>query len=240
MAIVLTQKTVKTVGIIAISVLTLAGGYALGSPIITDLNNTQEEYATASSQLETQQSNLLKLRESRINFPTIERIDTQLRGQFPELAQTRELLDTLSRAAIASGLAETDLLSVTFRAPQKQTAAPTAPPVADPNAEADGAPGSQTIDASGTRSEFATLEVSLSVQGSPENLQRFLTYMNNTERAFIISTFSVNNREESSILSLTAQVFVYPAIVTPDEVPVDTPTAPPVEPGTPEETLDSE
>jgi hypothetical protein len=236
--LVLTQKTVKFGGIAALALASVVGGYFIASPILSEYSQTQEEYISAQQQLETQQANLSNLKLAQTNYDQVKSIDSSLKAQFPETAQTEEYMNTIVSALEASGLTEMNLKNVKFNAPAKQQASSGQAIITDPNAGAptdgttdpaatdpaatdpaatDPAGTPPTIDTSGAGGEFATIEVAMSVTGSPEALQRFMDYLNRADRAFIISTFSISKSGGEDQLALTGKIFVYPAIVTPDE-----------------------
>lgn len=230
MAIVLTKKTVKLAGIAVIVIGAIAGTYLVATPLVNSYQSQQEDISTSNSQLEIQKASLDSLRIAKENYPEVQKIDQELRSQFPDLAQTQELLNTIVAGLTSSGLNENNISSVEFKAPNKTTA--TAPAIKDTTTtpttpQTNTNPGDKTISTSGNVGEFATVEVSLSINGNPDSLKKFLDYMNNAERAFIITKFSISkaaskDSPDSKNLSLTAKVFIYPAIDTPNAIKTET------------------
>lgn len=225
--VLLTQKSVKLGGISLLVLGTLVGGYLVGSPLITSYNTASEEYSDAQTQLETSNARLVSLESAKTNYDKIVIIDDSLKIQFPQVAETEDYTRILVNALAAAGLPQSALKSVKFNAPQKQTPKGTTGGVApvDPTEEAPAdAPPADTptdapapIDTTIGANEFATVEVGVNVEASPQQVQQFLNYLNTADRAILINTFSIKTTEGKASLSFTGNLIIYPAILTPED-----------------------
>ena len=212
---ILTQKTVKIIGIAAVAIIGLGGGVLVGQPMVSSIQTQSEELVSVQDQVTAMETNNIALEKSKTDYPTVKRINEQLVTQFPELAQVPELLDIITAGAISSGISPNNISSITFADPEVSVPQVVAAPSAETTTEEEAA--AAPVDTTASAGEFATLEIGINITGSARQLESFLNYLNNMDRAFIVNGFSVTtNQDGVSELSLTGDVFIYKAIPTPE------------------------
>ena len=230
MAAILTQKTVKALGIATLVILTVGGGMLVGQPLYNSIQTQAEELDAANSSITTLEASKTSLEKSKADYPAVAAIDATLLGQFPQLAEVPVLLDVITAGAVSTGVSPSAISSMTFSSPA--IAVPVIAPVAEvapeegaeTDAAAEAAPPAD-VSTVATTGEFATMEVGLSISGSPTQMQDFLKYLNTMDRAMTITGFSIADGEAgagSKTLSLTGTVFIYKAIPTPTDVSAGT------------------
>jgi hypothetical protein len=228
MAAILTQKTVKALGIATLVLLTIGGGMLVGQPLYNNIQTQTTELKDAEASIKTLEDAKAALEESKANYPAVEAIDNGLLAQFPELAEVPILLDVITAGAVSTGVNPNAISSMTFgapvisvpvvaavaEAPAAEDAAAETPPAEDAAAAAD-------VTTVATSGEFATMEIGLSISGTPTQMQNFLTYLNTMDRAMIITGFSISDGEGgegTKTLSLTGTVYIYKGIPGPTEI----------------------
>lgn len=210
---ILTQKTVKLMGIVGVSILAIGGGALLGQPLFNSYNERSAELETIQAEVDRSQDSLNALLAAQSNFEAIDRINQQLVIQFPELALVPELLDTLTAGAVASGISPSNIPSITFGQPT--ISIPIIAPVAEPvEGEEAAAPITEV-----STNEFAVMEVGITITGSEAELEQFLSFLNEMDRAFLVSSFSISSGEDGiKTLALTGKTFIYNTILTPEQI----------------------
>lgn len=227
MATLLTQKTVKFLGIAGIVILLAGGGVMVVQPLITQVQAQASEIQSAKDEIDAKTASRDKLKAAKTNYTTVKATNDDLLKQFPELAQVPELLDAVTAGAVSTGIPASDLSSLTFSAPAIKipVVAAVAPAATDTKEDAAPEPATpapaDTVVSSG---DYAEMEVGIAIKGTPTQIQDFLAYLNKMDRVMIISAFSVDvaKDEESgsntATLALTGTTFIYKAIKTPDEI----------------------
>lgn len=237
----LTQKTVKFVGIASLVIVTALGGVVVGQPLYNHIKTQSDELSSTQDELTTAQKSRNGLLTAKNQYPAIEKINAQLSKKFPDLANVPELLDTLTAGAVQSGMSPSDITAISFGNPTVSTPAvpattggtasseSSAAPSAAPSAASSAAPstsgGATATEGAGNTSvstgSYADMEIGISAKGSPENVQKFLDYLNKMDRAMTINTFSVTQADsedgKGATLSLTGKVYIYKKISTPAE-----------------------
>lgn len=238
----LTQKTVKFVGIASLVIVTALGGVVVGQPLYNHIKTQSDELSSTQDELATAQKSRNGLLTAKQQYPAIEEINAQLSKKFPDLANVPELLDTLTAGAVQSGMSPSDITAISFGNPTVSTpvvpattggasgtpsSGSSAAPSAAPSAAASSAPanGGTATEGAGNTSvasgSYADMEIGISAKGSPENVQKFLDYLNKMDRAMTINTFSVTQADsedgKGATLSLTGKVYIYKKISTPVE-----------------------
>lgn len=212
---ILTQKTVKLIGTVGVVILAVGGGALIGQPLFNSYSERTAELESVQAEVDRSQQNLASLQASQANFETIDEINQALVVQFPELALVPELLDTLTEGAVRSGISPEDIPSITFGTPT--IFVPTVPPVTE--APAEGEETEETPVAPVATNEFAIMEVGITILGTEQELEEFLTFLNEMDRAFIVSGFSISSGEgNTKTLSLIGETFIYNTILTPEEI----------------------
>lgn len=231
MATLITQKTVKFLGIAGIVVLIAAGGVLVVQPLITQVQSQASEIQSAEDQIDTMTTSRDQLKDSKTNYNIVKATNDELLLQFPELAQVPELLDTITAGAVGTGIPASDLSSLTFSAPAitVPTVAAVAPaaeaaPAEEAAEAADAAAAPAPADTVVSAGDYAEMEVGIAIKGSPTQIQEFLTYLNTMDRVMIISAFSVDVAKDAetgqsdATLAITGTTFIYKSILTPDQI----------------------
>lgn len=233
----LTQKTVKFLGIVGLVAVTAVGATVVAQPMFNSIQSQASDIQNAKDGISSMTTQRDQLQKAKVDYPQVQKVNDQLSRQFPSLAQVPELLDTITAGAVSVGIDPSNITSITFAAPTVKT--PTVPaatggstsgssssPSPSPSPSPSSAPpapaGAQANAGVGSGGDYATMDVGISIQGSPEQTQQFLTYLNKMDRAMIIKKFSVDIAQKDNAgikasLSLTGTVFVYKAILTPTE-----------------------
>ena len=233
----LTQKSVKVLGIAGLVIFVAGGAAGIVQPLFNNIQTSASELQSVKDEIATMEQTKLTLEKAKADYPTVKNINTSLLAEFPELAQTPELLDVITLGAVNSGIDPSDISSITFAAPA--IAVPVIAPVT-PAAEGEKEPAAETPAAETpaatpttdvSTGEFATLEVGISISGDPTEIEDFLNYINTMDRAFILGGFSIADSasgeggKNQKTLSITGEVFIYKAVADPTQ-PVEE-TAPP-------------
>lgn len=235
MAAILTQKTVKALGIATLVILTIGGGMVVGQPLYNNIQAQATELEESKTSIAGLEKSKADLQKAKADYPAVSAIDSTLLAQFPELAEVPILLDVITAGAVSTGVSPNAISSMTFGAPviTEPQVADTAAPPADAETEAapavdgaaapaDGAATDAAVSAVASTGNFATMEIGLSISGSPTQMQNFLTYLNTMDRAMTVTGFSISassngGNEGDKTLSLTGTVYIYKGIAGPTE-----------------------
>lgn len=230
----ITQKTVKFVGVASLVIVTALGGVLVAQPLYNQVTTQNAELTSVQDELTTMQTARDGLDTAKDQYDDIQAINDQLKAQFPELANVPDLLDSITLGAVESGITPTDISSITFGNPTVAVpAVPEVAPTTEGEAPAEGetppaddaaaAPADgATADTTVSTGEYAEMEIGIAATGNPQAIQQFLSYLNTMDRVMIINTFSVDTTEAEdtgavSNLSLTGKVYIYKAILTPEQ-----------------------
>ena len=235
MAAILTQKTVKALGIATLVILTIGGGMVVGQPLYNNIQAQATELGESKTSIAGLEKSKADLQKAKADYPAVSAIDSTLLAQFPELAEVPILLDVITAGAVSTGVSPSAISSMTFGAPvitEPQVAdttadappadAEAAPAVDGAAAPADGVAAPAAVSAVAASGNFATMEIGLSISGSPTQMQNFLTYLNTMDRAMTVTGFSISassngGNEGDKTLSLTGTVYIYKGIAGPTE-----------------------
>lgn len=234
---ILTKRYVIIIGTIAsVAIAGLGVNYAV-LPSIGSIQEAQTNIQDAESSRDMMQTRLTGLETAKDQFESIQAINSDLALQFPETGQTQLLLDQLFIGAALSGMSTNQIKSIDFSPPTIQT--PEIPVAAAPTETAPPAEGEATPSPADTATPpaadaqtalpegFATLEFSLSLEGSPQQIQAYLNYLNSLQRVVTIREATISQASDDGglyTLALSATTYVYRAIPLPTETPVETPT----------------
>ena len=225
MAFILTKKIVIAIGAVAALAVTGLGINYVAMPTIDNIALSQEAVDSAEVEVADMQTRLSGLETSQAQFPIIRGIDEDLEAQFPSTVEESLLQEIIN----GSGSSGATVKSVEFTPPA--IVIPDAA-AADPNAAvpADGAvtetPADATAPADGTATTpetgfgdgFAEVSFSLVFEGSPQQVQGFLSYLNTTSRAIVISQVSFTEESPGTVsASLTGKAYLSRLINIPAE-----------------------
>lgn len=221
---ILTQKTTKILGMIAIFVAVLIGIMLVIVPFVDQLTKNTADISAAEDEvamMESQRDGYLK---SKKDYGKIRTIDEDLLVRFPELADQNGIIAELSEGLSASGI-DRRSLRFAFENPVIK-----APEFTKPPAPAEGEGGEEAAPAEGDTAEtppaktevdtgagqMATLKFTFSVQGSLPQLESFLSYMNETQRTIILKGYSLDEGKDGYILAGTAEAYIFAVISDPE------------------------
>lgn len=231
MAFILTKKIVIAIGAVAALAVTGLGINYVAMPTIDNIALSQEAVDSAETEVADMQTRLSGLQTSQAQFPIIRGIDEDLEAQFPSTVEESLLQEIIN----GSGSSGATVKSVEFTPPAIVIPDGAA---ADPNAAvpADGAvtetpadataPADGTVPADGTATTpetgfgdgFAEVSFSLVFEGSPQQIQGFLSYLNTTSRAIVISQVSFTEESPGTVTaSLTGKAYLSRLINIPAE-----------------------
>lgn len=227
MAFILTKKYVIALG--AVGCLAIAGigfNYSV-TPTMDRINASQEAVTTAESDVATMESKIASLQTAQSQFPEVQKIDTKLSEQFPSEGGVQNLLSLIVQGANSQGIPASQVTSINFSAPELVVASPAAgateTPAASTAAPAQTAPTASGTDATATAPAaqtsfgegFAQVAISLTLSGSPEQIQGFLKYINEMPRVVVVKQASMTNNDGTVVLSMSAKGYLFRPITTP-------------------------
>lgn len=224
MAFILTKKYVIALG--AVGCLAIAGlgfNYSV-MPTLDRVNTSQEAIDSAKTEVETMESRISSLKTAQTQFPQVQQIDAELSEQFPSEGGVQNLLSLIVQGASSQGIPANQVTSINFSPPElivgdpAAGAATQAPAEEAPVESADGGaestpatPEAQTSFGEG----FAQVSISLSLSGTPEQIQGFLNYINEMPRVVVISQASMTDDNGNVVLSMSAKGYLFRPITTP-------------------------
>lgn len=240
-------KKVKTVGIGSISLVSVLGVILVVYPFFNEretLKVSVDEKISENSVLQTRISSLKKTAEQT---PQIKAFNDSLTSRFPATSDIPGLVSSLAETASSAGLGSASITGLETQVPTivPDTAA-SLPSSSTAKKEESKGPtdntdtgtaagsGSTTPKAAGSASQnLASMGVTLTVEGDPEQLATFVKNLSNGKgRTFLIKGFSITTAADGkTTLSLTTETFLYRTLAA----PVD-PKAPAPNPSTPADT----
>ena len=234
-----TKKNVVIGGAIVGALILALGANFVILPAVNSISEVNTAIEEASFARDDAELLLVNAKNDQKDYDAVKSLDQSLIGQFPDTGETQLLIETIQQGALDSGIPLTNLTSigftaVTLKTPTVSEAAPEAPADdagADPAAgtEGNGAPVSEetatevstpTADTT-VAAGYGELELSLNIKGSPTQIQSFLNFLNNLERAVIIQGTSITPEGEDGstvALSFSAKTYVYAQIPDPTTV----------------------
>lgn len=234
----MSKRNIKLLGFSLIGILILIVVVAAGLPLLNQTTAQSAEITQEEDNLTTLQQQLATLQGVQEKYPAVDQINQELAAKFPNIQQGSDLLDNISIAAIGAGMSPSQVTNITIAPPAVVTppvvATPTETPAeggdavdaaedaaADAAPEAtDGATPPAAGEEAGSGSSIAAMAVTLSVEGTPEQLQEFLTQMSNMTRVVKIQGVSFASTEDGkSTLAITGESYLYAVIPSPEVPP---------------------
>lgn len=233
MANILTQKTVKILGIVGLVAVLGAGVGLVAQPAFKQVTEAQENKGIAEEELALIETQFANLQGVQQNYDaTLENAEL-LATMFPSTVESKEFVNQLVLASVDAGLSPLNMSTITINAPALPDPTASAAPTPEPAEEepAEGEEGGEGVirnpEGAATPDEItgpatgnmAEVEINLSVSGNPENLTSFLNNLNTMDRALKIKTFSIRTTEEGPPeMSLTGTIYSYKYIPNAEEV----------------------
>lgn len=222
----MSKKNIKLVGIASIAILSLAGVGFIGLPIVNQTGTWKSESTQvedSNAELSTHLTSLSKVKEE---VGKIQTINDELAVRFPNLPRGTDLLQNISLAAGAAGIGSDGIEAIAITAPVLiiETAAEAAPAegdaaATDKAAEEAPADGAAPAEAAAPTSNVASMDVSLSIKGSSEQILAFTREFNNMSRTIKVKTASISGAaEDGSVkLAIAGIAYLYISIEPPTE-----------------------
>lgn len=229
MAFILTKKYVIALGAVAALAVTGLGVNYVAMPTISSYNEANVAIADAESSKSMMEARLGGLQAAKDQFVDVETINNDLSKQFPENGETQQLIEQILAGAASAGIPSNNVSNMEFQAPTIFTppvaATPETPPAEGTEPVAETPPAEGEVPAENPEAQlavpegFATLDLSVSLKGTPEQIQRFITYLNSMDRVVTVREVTLSTEAEGDVtLSFTATTYVYRAIPAPGDL----------------------
>lgn len=187
-------KQIKLFGSIALVLITLLGTFFVVLPVLeetTNLETTREEIMSGNTDLDRR---IAELEKDRTNVGKITETYLELVRRFPTSIEATNLLADITNAATLAGMSPANVEGIVFSKPDFIKIGDT---VSD---------------------SLAVMEVTITVNGTPNQLTSFLGTMNEVNRVIKISNINISTRGTEGISSMTINgtSYIYKGIAIPD------------------------
>lgn len=223
MALVLTKKYVIAIGVVACIAIAGLGVNYVVMPSVSSVTEAQANIVEAEDSKDGMNARLSGLQTSQAQYAQIESINSSLTSQFPETGQTQQLIEQLFAAAEQNGMSRNQITNLSFEAPTITTPEVAAPVAAPAEGEAAGAPAegdaaAAPAAATAVPEGFAKLNLSITLEGSQQQVSGYLDSLNKMDRVITIRDLSLNPESGNVSLSFSAVAYVYKAIPEPGQL----------------------
>lgn len=229
------KRNIKLVGIASVGVIAIAGFFVVISPLINQQGIQATERSDAEEKITKMEDQLITVATVENNYPEVKAVNDQLAVQFPSLASVPTLLNAISLASLQAGIAPENITALGFTTPALVESAAPAPAAPAPTDGA--APVEGELDAAGekavtdtadsapaqttTSDKLASMDITLSVSGSPRQFESFLNNLAGMDRVIIVTGAGVSGGSAEDpaggSLSLQAKTYLYERILSPEE-----------------------
>lgn len=243
-------KKVKTVGIGSISLISVLGVILVVYPFFNEQETLKIQVQEKVSENSVLSTRIASLKKTVDQVPQVKAYNDSLSTRFPATSDIPGLISSITTTASSAGLGPSSITGLTTTIPAiiADTAStlpaaggtPAAPSGPVDNTDTGSAAAAAPAATGGATSggDLASMNVSITVEGSPEQLAAFVRELSQSEgkRAFLIKSFSIDTAENgASKLSLETETFLYRTLPDPTAA---TPVAPanpasPANPATP-------
>ncbi len=215
-----TTKGVKTIGVIGILLIIIAGFMLVVQPLMaqsskyaSEMNAKEKEKATVSKELES-------LQHKRDTIGLVEDLDESMNKNFPVWADTPNMVNDIKKIANASGLNSTSITNITSGVPTLVSSVtgtgaevPAAAPAA-PATNETGTPAAAAPNSTGATSNLAEIALTIDVEGKQKDLLMFTNKLKDLERSFVVDSYVLTNNLEENQASVTisAKTYIYKEI----------------------------
>jgi Tfp pilus assembly protein PilO len=192
-------KQIKIFGSIALLLITLLGTVFVILPTF-DETNTLVENRTNIDEGNTELDNrIAELEKDRTNVQKITNIYLELVKKFPTSIESTNLLADVSNAATLAGMAPSNIEGIVMNKPEFTT-------------------NTTSEEETASSQNLAVMEVSITVNGTPNQLTAFLGSMNEVNRVVKISSVNVSTRgtEGISTMTISGSTYIYQGVAIPD------------------------
>jgi len=219
-------------GILGIAVVAIAAWMLLIGPIMGDVSDTEDATQAAVDQNQMMTVQVHGLERQRDELPATKKVAGQLEEIFPATADQPGFFAAVNRAARSAGIP----------ADKVTTLSPTAPVLLDASGvpAAEGTTATTPSDGSAVTAELAQQTVSVTVEGSYEQVRKLLGHLEEMPRAFLVSSLSITGGSAGETtgeaaggaagggssnltVSITGSTFVAPPVTYPELVEGDSP-----------------
>ncbi len=203
-----TATTTKILGTVALLAGAAAGWLLVLSPQTSELAEVRSQIETTRAKNESLRAQLVRLENQRKQLPATRTTARALAALFPPTADQPALFKAVTAAAAAAGIPGKNVTELTAGAPIAGTAA--------------GAAGSDArLPSASAGSDLAAQTVTISVQGSYEQVQRLAENLEAMPRAYLVSSLTLGTGATPGTYAatVTGQMFVMQAATDPSTSP---------------------
>src|SRR4051794_27143982 len=174
-------------GIVAIALIVVASWMLLISPVLGDTSSTKDSISTAQDRNQVMTKQVVALKAQQRNLSTYQAVARQLETLFPPTADQPGFFAAVTEAAGAAGIPADNVTTLSPSAPQLLD--PTGQPIpSDAAAAGDDAP---------VATDVAEQTVSVTAEGSYDQIQQLLANLEGMERAFTVTSLDVATGSET-------------------------------------------
>jgi Tfp pilus assembly protein PilO len=221
------KKNIKLIGIAGIALLTVAGVGLIGLPIVTQTQTWAAEVEQSEASNQQLKTQLSGLENTKSQLANIQAINDELAIRFPNLPNGTDLLQNISSAASTAGIGAAGIESIAISAPSLIVDTAAADAAAAPAVEGEeGDEAAAAVPVAETpASNVASMDISLSIQATSDQILSFSREFNNMSRTIKIKTASISGGAEgASTFALTGVAYLYASILPPEVTEEAAPT----------------
>ena len=177
-------RTTIAVAVAALIALTAVAWFAVLGPRIARVSELQAEQAqweATSLQLQNRVNMLTSLQEDAL---TVAANAQRLFERMPKQAELPAVLEDIAHAATASGIAPSNITSITPSVPE---------PVTDQNSQQD---ASTLKQAKAAQIDYARMRIDIAVEGTRAQILDFVSALEQMERAFVVTSTDISTDAE--------------------------------------------
>lgn len=209
------------IGVVGTALIAVLGWLLLLGPLTAKVSETKDAVDAAVDRNQLMTGQVAGLEQQKERLPKIRTVADELAELFPATADQPGFFAAVNDAAREAGISPDNVT----------TLSPTAPSLVDASGEAtsetttETAPTAPTTPATGTSAEgtpsgvdLAQQTVSITVEGSYDEVQKLVANLEDMPRAFVIDSLSISSGESSEggpsalTVSITGSTFVAPPV----------------------------
>ena len=218
---------VKTMNRIAghgfLALLLLAGWFLALGPRLGDAGEVAKQTEAAEQANQHLVAEIRRVEGLRDGISTAKVQADKNTRKFPSTADQTDLFAQIRAAASKAGLSEKSLIRLTISSPTIVTGGAVtlgapgeqqsqAGPQAQTNPQAQAAPQAATPSLGG---QLASMKVEINAKGSRQELTKFVSNLENMDRAFLTSSVSLSGEGKEYSLSVNGNMFMLPELMDP-------------------------
>lgn len=224
-----TTKGVKTLGIIGLLLIIIAGFMLVVQPLMAQSAKYSSEMNAKEQEKTTVSKELASLQHKKDTIGLVEELDKSTDKNFPAWADTPNMVSDIKSLANQSGLSSSSITNITSGVPTLVTSATgtgadgsaPAPDAAAPEAASDtGTPAAAAPNSASNTSNLAEITLTIDVEGKTKDLLTFTNKLKDLDRSFVVDSYVLTNNVEENAASVTiaAKTYIYKEIPTISDV----------------------